>query len=310
MKKILIISMLVLTITSTVLAGTLSSYTTKIDDFAGGSVTGKEFIFLKDGEDTFQKNVKIAPNETVEWKFAVKDYDGTRITETNLYYKLDFNVFATPDKHAIDPLVVTVKDTQGNVINSVSGTGKISVSGYFPLSDSPQSKTYIVEIKWPSDDKKDINYAGGNFGTSINVSAAASQVPFEPPDNPNSKVTVLYETSPAWEEGAVWPNHGTYKYQFKISITNNSGEPINGWELTFNSNDDIYSYWQAKENNDGLPKNKYRFTNPDQYNIVINPGQTVEFGGLAVGKGNEKISNVAVNGSRVKVEANLNKLNT
>ncbi len=51
------------------------------------------------------------PAETVTWNFAVKNFDGQRITETNLHYDLAFDVVATQGKAAIASLVVTVKDS-------------------------------------------------------------------------------------------------------------------------------------------------------------------------------------------------------
>ena len=82
MKKALLGFALVLLLTTSVIAGTLAMYTTSIDNLAEGSVVAKEFILTEGGTDTFTKNVKIAPNETVNWQFSVMNYNGSIISET------------------------------------------------------------------------------------------------------------------------------------------------------------------------------------------------------------------------------------
>ena len=70
MKKILVIAAMILAITTSLIAGSLALYTTKIDDLAEGSVVAKEFVLLEGGTDTFKQSVKVAPSETNEWKSA------------------------------------------------------------------------------------------------------------------------------------------------------------------------------------------------------------------------------------------------
>ena len=111
-KKGFVIFILAFAISFAVLAGTLASYTTTLDNFASGSVVAKEFIFMEDGTDSFQQNVKIAPTDTLNWSFGVRNYNGTFVTETDLYYKLVFTASATSGKQAIEPLVITVKTSR------------------------------------------------------------------------------------------------------------------------------------------------------------------------------------------------------
>ena len=179
MKKAIFLAFLVLSIALSLIAGTLAMYTTTLDDLADGSVVAKEFIFMEDGTDTFAHQVKIAPTETIVWEFAVRNYDGAFITETDLYYHLIFDVTAFPGKQAIDPLIVTVKDENGVVLDTVTGTGTINIYDAFMLSEVGQRAGYSVEFYWPSNDEIDINYAGESFSTAINVSATASQLPFD-----------------------------------------------------------------------------------------------------------------------------------
>ena len=308
MKKILIVSFLVLAIVASVLAGTLANYTISVDQLATGSVVGKEFIFLKDGADTFQQGIKIAPTEDVVWQFAVKNYNNNAITETDLYYKLTFDVHATSSKSAIDPLVIKVKDSNGNVIKSVTGTGKMEVTGAFPHSAQGQKSTYTVDIYWPSNDAVDINYAGGNYSTTIDVSAVASQVPFgsdtPPPPPAQNDATIKFETTAAWQNGG---SGGPYGYQFLITITNNSDKSIDKWRFDFLLEDQISSYWNVNSVGN-LGAGQYKFVHPDHYNINIDPGQSVTFGGIGIGHGDKPLTSAKINGKDADVSNIYNHL--
>jgi hypothetical protein len=177
MKKILLLSLLTLAILSSVVAGTMANYTISIDSLAYGSVVGKEFCFLESGTDTFASNVKIAPGETLQWQFGVKNYNGGTVTETDLYYRLTFAMSAGTGKQAIAPLTFTVKDAGGNTVGTLVGTGTMTVNDLFALSNVGQSKSFTLVIYWPQNNAIDYQYAGSGFGTSINVSAYASQLP-------------------------------------------------------------------------------------------------------------------------------------
>ncbi len=174
MKKTLVLLSLVLAIALSVLSGTLAVYTTSIADLADGNVVAKEFILLKNGYDTFKENVKIAPKETVEWTFSVKNYDGAVISETGMDLDFTVSIESADGKAAIAPLTVTIKKGD-TVMGTKTGTGDIEFSDEFALSEDGQAHTYTVVINWPSDDTIDIDYAGRGFGTAISVSVTGTQ---------------------------------------------------------------------------------------------------------------------------------------
>lgn len=313
MKRIIVVSVLILAIMGSVMAGTLANYTVTLDNLASGSVVGKEFVFMEDGTDTFQQGIKIAPTETVVWQFGVRNYDGNVITETNLDYDLTFDVHATDGKTAIAPLVVTVKDKDGNAVASCTGTGVMHVTGSFPLSDVGQSDTYTVEIYWPSNDAVDIGYAGDAYGTTINVSAVATQTASSQGgqggqnENPvQSDVTVKYEADTAWAEGGYWDAQTqsmqgeTYKHKFRVTITNNSDSKIKKWQISFKLPEEIYQVWDTVlvSSDSGT----YVYEHPHNYNIDIKPGESITFGGLAIGNGDVPITDVTVDGVTAEVE--------
>lgn len=176
MKKALTITALVLLISLSLIAGTLAMYVVEIDDLAEGSVVAKEFILEEGVTNTFSDDVKIAPGETVEWEFSVKNHDGTAVSETamDLYFAIELT--APEGKELIAPLKVTVFDENNNPVETTTeGATTYTFTDEFELGDEGQEKTYTVAINWPSDDAVDINYAGADFGTALAVSVTGTQ---------------------------------------------------------------------------------------------------------------------------------------
>ncbi|EGW36279.1 cellulose binding domain-containing protein [Desulfosporosinus sp. OT] len=308
MKKILFLSALVLIMLSSIVAGTLAMYTVSIDNLAEGSVVAKEFIFVGEGTDTFQQGLKIAPSETTQWQFKVKNYENNIVSETDMYYKLTFHVQALTGKQAIEPLKVTLKDSNGNALNSVTGVGTFDLLGSFPLAVNGQEQDYFVEINWPDDGTSDIKYAGGNYGTMINVDAVASQTPFAVnPEDPSQgkQLSVRYETTTPWQNG----QSGIYQYNYRVTITNNSSEPINNWNIGFFlPTDKLTGVWSNALLVSTSPSGYYKFLNPAYNNQAtdnILPGQSVSFGGPALGMGTEAIQTITVGGSNTSDISNV-----
>jgi hypothetical protein len=176
MKKVLTITALVLLISLSLIAGTLAMYVVEIDDLAEGSVVAKEFILEEGVTNTFSDDVKIAPSETVEWKFSVKNYDGQTISETAMDLEFAIELTAADGKNAVAPLEVMIKDEDGNTMATETDDDVITFADEFELGYEGQEKTYTVAINWPSDDAVDINYAGAGFGTALKVSVTGTQI--------------------------------------------------------------------------------------------------------------------------------------
>jgi len=175
MKKIILTSSLILIILASLLSGTLAIYSKTVGIDTPGSVIAKDFIFLIDGTETFQHNVKIAPTETVVFQFGVRNYDGAAVSDTAMRYDLAIDVGAAPGKTAIGPMIVRVKNEAGHIIDSLTFTGTLNLSSLFPISSEGQRHGYIIEFYWPSTDN-DIDFEGDNYSTQLNVSATAVQM--------------------------------------------------------------------------------------------------------------------------------------
>ncbi len=176
MKKTLTVISLVMVIVISIAAGTLAMYTTTIEGLAAGSVTAKEFILTKGGTDTFQTNVKIAPSETVQWSFSVKNFNEDVVSETAMDLDVAVELKAAEGKSAILPLTVGVYDEGNELLASGEiEDGILTFKDSFPLSETGQTHTYTVKVNWPSDDAVDINYAGADYGTALKVSVTGTQ---------------------------------------------------------------------------------------------------------------------------------------
>lgn len=179
MKRVLVVTALVLVISISLVAGTLAMYVIELDDLAEGSVVAKEFILEPGDTDIFEDDVKIAPGETVDWKFSVKNYNGTIVSETAMDLDFAIELAAADEKDAIEPLVVTVKDEDEAAITLVQGlnSGAWTFTDEFGLNETGQEKSYTVSIAWPweTEDVDDIDYAGAGNATAVKVSVTGTQ---------------------------------------------------------------------------------------------------------------------------------------
>ena len=174
MKKTLLIVALVLAITTSIIAGTMAYYTITLDELVKGEVVAKEFILEHDGEK-FQENIKIAPGESQEWTFKIKNFKDNVITETDMDVKIDVELQDLADVEGVTvPLKVSyVLDT--DVVASDDGT----FSKLFEANkDATKTLTVTVEWPWDTDGVDDIDFAGKNLGT-LSVEVTGTQT------NPN-----------------------------------------------------------------------------------------------------------------------------
>jgi hypothetical protein len=204
--------------------------------------------------------------------------------------------------------VVTVRDENGAALGSVTGPGVIEVLGAFPLSLFEQEAFYTVECVWPAGGIDDIAYAGSGFGSTVTVDAVASQAPLSPspqiPEEPQDPVTlenitVQYATTEPWMNS----QNGIYQFEYRVTITNNSDVPIEDWFMVFTLPTERITrvFGNAKLGTE-VADGTYRIENPRYNNVktdTIQPGESVTFGGHALGLGIEPITGIRIGGSNV-----------
>jgi len=178
MKKVLLVSALVLVIATSMVSGTLAVYTLTIPTVASGSVMAKNFILTGKGESDFKTNVLIAPKETVKMNFTVANSDGTTTAEVPMDLAISIKLGPDGVKPVITPLTVVVKKggtvvaTSGSIVN---GVGTLTVADELTnIAAGGESKTYTVEITWP-DTASDTTFAGNTHGTALTVSVTGTQ---------------------------------------------------------------------------------------------------------------------------------------
>lgn len=74
-------------------------------------------------------------------------------------------------------------------------------------------------------------------------------------------------------------------YHVDVTVTNNTDETINNWEIAYNTDDEIQSIW----NGQASIRDGYTIVKNNEYNQDINPGGKVSFGYIAVKKDEIKI---------------------
>lgn len=180
MKKTLTIVALILAITVSLIAGTMSYYYTELPELAGGSVVAKEFKLT--GEETKSDffDVKIAPGEKVELKFAVSNFEGDVVTETDMAISFKLKLGANGDLKEITPLkIIDVKQSDASQAPSLVAKedGVYTDPTTFKANNS-ETKTYIVTVAWPWETEgiKDIEFAGAGAGSALTVSVTGTQV--------------------------------------------------------------------------------------------------------------------------------------
>lgn len=183
MKKVLMISALVMMIVVSMVSGTLALYTTTVDPFSG-SVVAKEFVLLSEGNVDFATDLGIAPSETQEKIFTVKNFSGTATTEVKMSVNITLGFAGKSINHQILPLTVEVYDdttllASADIGTLTNGIGTLTINNVSLPANTATTKTYTVKFTWPSATTGvvDTDFAGSAFGTILTVSVVGVQVP-------------------------------------------------------------------------------------------------------------------------------------
>lgn len=175
MKKALLLSVLVLTIVASMVSGTLAVYARTLTPYSN-DVVAKEFVLVSEGTTNFDADVMIAPTETVTMVFTVSNNDAGVRSEVAMDLDISVTFAAAAGKSVIVPLTATVTGGGSSATITGSLTGGV---GTFAISDAmgfaaDETLTYTITIAWPTG-ASDINYAGHDFGTNVEVSVTGTQ---------------------------------------------------------------------------------------------------------------------------------------
>jgi len=141
MKKTLFILALVLTIVTSLAAGTLATYTKTLAPI-GGEVTAKQFYI--GATKTAFADVKLAPSQEDTWDFSVINYQGDALTEVDM----DLNIVVDVDG-AIDGLTVALFEGDIQLGETVVKEGTINYSIDKALDKNVKDqRDFYVKVLW------------------------------------------------------------------------------------------------------------------------------------------------------------------
>lgn len=182
MKKTIALFALVLCILAGLVSGSLALYTTSVEDMGSGSVVAKKFVLTAAGSTGYEKNVKIAPEDTIIAEFIVSNYDDNgNVTEVDMDLTITVEMEAAAEKELIPHVTAALLDKDGEeVVGATHSTveGKqiitLQVDRAFTALQGEADLTYQIKLFWPSHDD-DIEYQGPEHGNKYTVTVTGTQ---------------------------------------------------------------------------------------------------------------------------------------
>lgn len=234
--------------------------------------------FINDGEDNAKVYVEVNENDKHQLiEFSINKLTNEIIDNSKnvLISSIEGN-----DANTISLDVEEISDSKGNKINELVTINCSNIINGNEVNDSEylisftRSRENIININIGNNNENvtespDENNGGGNGSEDSNennnggLGGEAQQL-----------LKVELELTNKWED----------KGQWKINITNNTGKDINGWSISFYSNNTITPWpnWASIEvESDGLIK---LYNSKDSWKGKIVVGQTIDIQGDYYGK--------------------------
>lgn len=194
MKKALIILTLVLTIVTSLIAGTLATYTKTLTPVEG-SVAAK--VFYIENSETTIANVRLAPTESTQWTFFVVNYQDDIVTEVDMDLYITVKLGAMAGFDEIDGLTVGLFEGDKQYGSTIIRNGAIDVEiGRAFLANQKSTRKFTVKVLWENglvSDDTDTHNADDRHTSKIAVTVTGKQCthdshsddPKDPPTNPS-----------------------------------------------------------------------------------------------------------------------------
>ena len=180
MKKTLIMGALILSIVTSMIAGTLAIYSKTLAPITG-EVTAKQFYIGTN--ETYFPNIKLAPSEKTEWNFNVvnfKDNETDLVTEVDTDMTITLNVTAKDGKDSIDGLNVSIYDDNNNQLGTTivkNGQMSFNIEKAF-LANTKDTQSFKLVADWKNPlagDIIDTQNAENSNSTLIAVTVTGTQ---------------------------------------------------------------------------------------------------------------------------------------
>ncbi|PYG87093.1 hypothetical protein LY28_02476 [Ruminiclostridium sufflavum DSM 19573] len=178
MKKTIIMSALILTILTSIVAGTFATYTKTLSPITG-NVSAKSFYIGT--KQTVFPDIKLAPSEKSEWAFEVVNFkdDGT-VNEVDTDMTIQLNVAPKAGKQAIDGLHVSIYDESNKQLGTTvikNGQMTFTVEKAFVANTRTTQRLKLV-ADWKNSfvgDNVDTANAENSNATAISVTITGTQ---------------------------------------------------------------------------------------------------------------------------------------
>lgn len=136
-------------------------------------------------------------------------------------------------------------------------------------------------------------------------SSEASETETETESESGSEQSSSADVSVSFKLNSSWDSGGTTTYDYTVTLKNNSDKPVDGWTVVIPTDNSVGSSWGCSCNaSDGSIT-----VTPENYNSVINAGESVEFGIQLSGEKELDVSAVTVTASEGNVTADVNSQN-
>ena len=178
MKIQIIIGALILTIATSMAAGTFATYTKTLSPITG-NVAAKSF-YIGNNETHFP-DIELAPSEKTEWNFEVVNFstDGT-VNAVDTDMTVSLNVAAKADKQAIDGLNVSIFDENNTQVGTTvikNGEMSFNVEKAF-IANTKATQKYKLVAEWKNSNGQnnvDTLNAENKNATAISVTITGTQ---------------------------------------------------------------------------------------------------------------------------------------
>lgn len=167
MKKIVILAIAAVLVVTSLVSGVFAAYKTQLDDVSAGEVVAKDFVLVSEETKEFAASAKIAPGETSTADFTVSNYNGSRVSETDMEVTISIKRVSE-----IVPLTVTLKNNISGetvVLTNEANTGSLTITFTAGIQGTCD---FTVTVAWP-DTENDIDYI--NKSASYIVTATGVQ---------------------------------------------------------------------------------------------------------------------------------------
>ncbi len=145
-KALMVVLSLMAMIAVSMLGVTMSSYVKELQLFGDGWMGPKYFAFDMDSSGDMQD---LAPGETVDYDFSVRNFDNNGVTQVPLHVAIEIDY---PAQLAGTGVIQSELLQGGSALASDLGNGKLAATGSTMPANTATTDTYTLSLTWLDSD--------------------------------------------------------------------------------------------------------------------------------------------------------------